>query len=183
MLAVRNRLIVDTFERRSASYLVVCGDHSALTHRPMDKSTAFLFSEGVACFVLSNEPGDGFQIDRINSVSAGGDPFCMKLKNAHAESQAKFEMDGQAVYEFAVRTALPRIPKLLGLPGIPADTYCVFHQASMSILRQMTAQAELDGDMVYYDGVREIGNTSGASVMFGLSDATQKGYVSQKIAA
>ena len=41
----------------------------------------------------------------------------------------------------------------------------------------MAAQADLDDELMYYDGIREIGNTSGASVMFGLEDAMEKGYV------
>ena len=179
ILAARNRLIVDSLEGRPANYLVVCGDQAALTHSAMDRTTAFLFSEGVACFVVSNKAQAGFRIDGINSVSADGDLFCMRLKNAHIESYAKFEMQGEAVYEFAIKTALPRISKVLGLTSIPADTYCIFHQASVSILRQMATQAELGSEMVYFDGIREIGNTSGASVMFGLADATTKGYVRQ----
>jgi len=177
ILAARNRLIVDSLQGRTANYLVVCGDQTGLTHRASDRATAFLFSEGVACFVLSNHARAGFRIDSINSVSAAGDPFCMKLKNAHVEPRAKFEIDGEAVYEFAIKTALPTISRLLGLKSIPADTYCIFHQASLSILRQMATQADLDSDMVYLDGVRQIGNTSGASVMFGLEDAIKKGYV------
>ena len=179
ILAARNRLIVDSLEGRPANYLVVCGDQAGLTHRATDRATAFLFSEGVACFVLSNQARAGFRIDRINAVSAAGDPFCMRLKNAHVESRAKFEIEGEAVYEFAVKTALPTISKVLGLERIPADTYCIFHQASLSILRQMATQADLADDMVYFDGIRQIGNTSGASVMFGLDDATKKGYFRQ----
>jgi 3-oxoacyl-[acyl-carrier-protein] synthase-3 len=179
ILAARNRLIVDRLEGRPANYLVVCGDQAALTHGAMDRTTAFIFSEGAACFVLSNEARAGFRIDRIGSVSAGGDPFCMRLKNAHVDPYAKFEMEGEAVYEFAIKTALPTISNVLGLVRIPADTYCIFHQANLSILRQMATQADLDSDMVYFDGIREVGNTSGASVMFGLADATKKGYVRQ----
>jgi len=177
ILAARNRLIVDRLEGRTTNYLVVCGDQTAVTHSATDRATAFLFSEGVACFVVGNEAQHGFRIDKIDSVSAGGDPFCMRLKNAHVESQAKFEIDGESVYEFAIKTALPTICKLLHWTAIPTDTYCIFHQASLSILRQMANQADLGSDMVYLDGIREVGNTSGASVMFGLGDATNKEYV------
>jgi 3-oxoacyl-[acyl-carrier-protein] synthase-3 len=177
LLAARNRLIVDSLEGRAANYLVVCGDQATVTHRETDRDTAFLFSEGMACCVLSNRAQTGFRIEKINSMAAGGDPFCMKLQNAHLAPQAKFEMSGEAVYEFVIKTALPKIPSLLGLTRFPTDTYCIFHQASFSILRQLASQADLASDLVYSDGIREIGNTSGASVMFGLHDAVRKGYV------
>lgn len=177
MLAASHRLIVDSLEGRTASYLIVCGDQAGLTHSAMDRSTAFLFSEGMACFVLSNHARAGYRIERINTVSAAGDPFCMKLRNAHSQPGAKFEMQGEAVYEFVIKAALPRLPRLLGLASIPKDAYCIFHQANLSMLRQMAAQADLHGDLVYDDGVREIGNTSGASLMFGLEDALRKGYI------
>jgi len=179
MLAAYHRLVVDRLKGRTSHYLVVCGDQAGLTHSDMDRSTAFLFSEGMACFVLSNEAHVGYRIDEINCVSAEGDPFVMSLRNAHIEPQAKFDMQGEAVYDFAIKKALPRLPGVLGLDAIPRDTYCIFHQASLSILKQMALQADLDRDLMYYDGVREIGNTSGASVMFGLEDAIQKGYTQQ----
>lgn len=177
MLAACHRLIVDRLKGRTSHYIIVCGDQAGLTHSVMDRSTAFLFSEGMACFVLSNDAHVGYRIDEINCVSAAGDPFIMTLRNAHVTPGAKFEMQGEAVYDFAVKTALPRLPRLLGLDAIPKNTYCIFHQASLSILRQMAVQADLDEELMYYDGVREIGNTSGASVMLGLEDAIQKGYV------
>ena len=177
LLAARNRLIVDSLEGNEANYLVVCGDRPGVTHHETQRDTAFLFSEGMACFVVSNRAQAGFRIEKINSMAAGGDPFCMKLKNAHLAPSAKFEMSGENVYEFAVKAALPRIPKLLGLKGFPSNTYCIFHQASLSILRQLANQADLPADLFYFDGIREIGNTSGASVMFGLDDAIKKGYV------
>ncbi|MBN2290965.1 MAG: hypothetical protein JXM70_00985 [Pirellulales bacterium] len=177
MLAAYHRLIVDRLQGKTAHYLIVCGDQAGLTHATNDRSTAFLFSEGMACFVLSNAPSDGYRIDGINCVSAAGDPFCMKLKNAYAELGVKFEMCGEAVYQFAIKEALPRLPTLLGLNAIPKDTYCIFHQASLSILRQLAAQSNIDDHLMYYDGIREIGNMSGASVMFGLEDAIKKGYV------
>ena len=177
MLAAYHRLIVDRLKGRTAHYLIVCGDQAGLTHSATDRSTAFLFSEGMACLVLSNEAQVGYRIDEINCVSAAGDPFIMSLRNAYVEPQARFEMQGEAVYDFVIQTALPKIPTLLGLDAIPTNTYCIFHQASLSLLRQIAVQADLHEELMYYDGVREIGNTSGASVMLGLEDAVQKRYV------
>ena len=177
MVAVRDRLIVDTLEGRSARYLVVCGDQPSVIHSAADRSTAFLFSAGMSVFVLSNEATSGYCIDKIRCVSAAGDPLSLALRNAFTTPGAKFEMHGEAVYEFAVRTALPMLPRLLDQDVIPKDAYCIMHQASLSILRQMAVQAEIDDTLMYYDGIREVGNTSGASVMFGLEDAIVKGYV------
>ena len=123
----------------------------------MDRATAFLFSEGMACFVVSNQENAGYRIDGINCTSVAGDPFVMSLRNAHVQPDAKFDMQGEAVYNFAVKQALPKLPTVLGLDAIPDDAYCIFHQASLSILRQLALQADLDEQRMYYDGVREIG--------------------------
>ena len=179
MLAASHRLIVDRLKGRTSHYLVVCGDQTEATHAESDRSTAFLFSDGMACFVMSNEAENGYRVDAIDSVSAGGDPYCMNLKNLHHDPDAKFEMNGTAVYEFVVKTALPQLHRMLGLDMISIDAYCIFHQASLSILRQLAAQAEISDDRMYYDGIREFGNTSGATVMFGLEDAIKKDYVWQ----
>jgi 3-oxoacyl-[acyl-carrier-protein] synthase-3 len=177
VIAAGNRLVVDRHEGKTGHYLIVCGDHPAMTHRADDKSTAYLFSDGVACFVLTTQARDGYRIDRMGSVSAPGDPMCMKLRSPYLDPAARFEMSGEAVYEFAIKTALPAILELLQVGSVPAGTYCVFHQASLSILRQLAFQAGLADEDVYFDGIQQIGNTSGASVMFGLEDALKKNYI------
>jgi len=179
--AACNRLSRDTLEGRTSYYLVASGDQSSRVGIPEDKSTALLFSEGAAAFVITNENyADCYKINDINSIALDGDIFCMKLPRYEQGSQefdGRFRMNGGGVLEFVVDKALPMIPQLLGFEKFPRDVYFLPHQGSFAILDKVQEDSGIPDENFYKDGIKTIGNLSSASYMFGLEDILKRGLV------
>lgn len=83
-------------------------------------------------------------------------------------------MEGSQVFEFGVE-AYDDFLDLVGLRDLPRDGYLVPHQPNLRMLEAMIARAGLDAARVYVDGIRTIGNTSGAATFLGLADALRRG--------
>lgn len=179
ILQARNQLVVDSLENRSSNYLVVVGDQTSRSLERGDRATAFLFSEGVSAVIMTNNPiTDGYELSRIATSGLEADGFAMRLPNPLATPTAtRFRMDGNAVYEFAVKKAIPRIPLLLGFENIPQNCYIIPHQGSRAVVNQVSLQLGVDADRVYTRGIEDIGNTNGASTLFGLADALSGGLI------
>lgn len=188
-----NQCLVDrTLENKDSNYLVIVGDQVS---RNLDGrwETAPLFSEGVAAIVVSNYEAvhSTYKIENIfiGTVKAETeDLLSMRIENPMVKSPQGgpiiFEMDGERTARFAVEKVIPLVsaPMRFGTSDgkLPDNCYIIPHQASGFILEHMIARNGLNPELVYTDGIREIGNVLGASVFFGLQDAERKGYIGDR---
>jgi 3-oxoacyl-[acyl-carrier-protein] synthase-3 len=180
--AAYSQLVVDALRGRTGHALVVVGDQSSRILDPTHKQTGTLFGEGVAAALLttSSALAAGYEIIGAETRSMLGPSLgALRLRNPHAQDDSalpKFEMDGRRIFAFGER-AVGHFLELLGLASWPQGTYLVPHQPNLRMLEAMIERAGLDPRLVYVDGIRTIGNTSGPATLLGLEDALRRRLV------
>jgi 3-oxoacyl-[acyl-carrier-protein] synthase III len=180
--AAYSQLVVDAMRGRIGHALVVVGDQSSRILDPTHKQTGTLFGEGVAAALLTTSPtlAAGYEIIGAETRSLlGASLGALRLRNPHARQDGalpKFEMDGRRIFAFG-ELAVGHFLGLLGLESWPHGTYLVPHQPNLRMLEAMIERAGLDPRLVYVDGIRTIGNTSGPATLLGLEDALRRRLV------
>ncbi len=181
LLQAYNQAKLDSLEAKETSYLVIAGDQISRVIDMNDRATAPLFSDAsLAILVTNKQTVNGYKIKQIGSTSLSGNTFSMRVRNPSAEGTDKpntFVMEGNDVYEFAVKYALPIIPRLVGFDTIPERCYFIPHQGSGAILEQIALQTGLPPNRIYSEGISRIGNTPSNSAFFGLKDALARSLV------
>ncbi|MCM1105468.1 MAG: ketoacyl-ACP synthase III [Blautia sp.] len=136
-----------------------------------DRSTCVLFGDGAGAAVLSAE---GDQLKAMTQGSDGAGGMALKCDNRPvnnlyrqlgAKTYSFTEMDGPAVYKFAVRTVPAAISRVLEQSGTPADDVKLFvlHQANRRIIEAVAKR--LGQPMEKFPmNMQECGNISAASV-------------------
>lgn len=136
-----------------------------------DRSTCVLFGDGAGAAVLSAE---GNQLKAITQGSNGFEGLVLKCDNRQVsnifrplgpQTYSFTEMDGQAVYKFAVRTVPGAIAKVLGDAGMTADEVKLFvlHQANKRIIEAVAKRLGQSMDK-FPTNMEKCGNISAASV-------------------
>ncbi|MBU0600832.1 MAG: ketoacyl-ACP synthase III [Gammaproteobacteria bacterium] len=145
-----------------------------------DRGTCVLFGDGAGAVVLeaSNEPGilssvlhaDGHYHD-ILSVPG-------QVCNGGVSGKPLLQMDGQAVFKFAVRVLGDTAVELMDAAGLPMSAldWLVPHQANIRILQSTARRLDLPMEKVVVT-VAEHGNTSAASVPLALDAAVRDGRI------
>jgi 3-oxoacyl-[acyl-carrier-protein] synthase III len=180
--AAYRHLVVDALRGRTGHALVVVGDQSSRILDPTHKQTGTLFGEGVAAALLTTSPDlrAGYAIvDAATRSLLGAWIGALRLRNPHAQAAGevpKFEMDGRRIFDFGAG-AVRHFLDLLELERWPEGTYLVPHQPNLQMLKAMIDRAGLDPRLVYVDGIRTIGNTSGPATLLGLEDALRRSLV------
>ncbi|HYN29457.1 MAG TPA: beta-ketoacyl-ACP synthase III [Dermatophilaceae bacterium] len=135
-----------------------------------DRGTAFIFADGAGAAVVgpSDTPGigptvwgsDGEQWSVISQRESWIDVHRDNLGWPH------IEMQGQAVFRWAVWGMAPVAQKALDAAGITADQLDAFipHQANMRIIDALIKQLKLPDHVAVARDVANMGNTSAASV-------------------
>lgn len=144
-----------------------------LDRPPRTKETAILFGDGAGACVVSPGPGAVELTDiRIGSDGALGDDLSL-------EPGAPLVMNGRTVILQASRKLPAAVQDVLGRAGIrPADIdLFVFHQANLVVLRQVAKTLGVDGSRLFVN-VDRYGNTSAASLLIALAEASEQGLVS-----
>ncbi|MCM1282924.1 MAG: ketoacyl-ACP synthase III [Muribaculaceae bacterium] len=136
-----------------------------------DRSTCVLFGDGAGAAVLSAE---GDQLKAMTQGSDGAGGMALKCDNRPvnnlyhqlgAKTYSFTEMDGPAVYKFAVRTVPAAISRVLEESGTPVDDVKLFvlHQANRRIIEAVAKR--LGQPMEKFPmNMQECGNISAASV-------------------
>jgi 3-oxoacyl-[acyl-carrier-protein] synthase-3 len=145
-----------------------------------DRGTCVLFGDGAGAVVVeaADEPGilasalhaDGSYAKILavpGSVCGGkvvGTPF--------------LQMDGQAVFKFAVKVLADVAEEVLGEAGLPADEvdWLIPHQANVRILQATAKKLALPMDKVIVT-VASHGNTSAASIPLALDAGVRDGRI------
>ncbi len=141
--------------------LLFTADPYSKTINPDDKNTAMLFGDAATVSVLRDDAAadDGFSLDQFTFSTRGAD--CKALHNFDGVLQ----MDGRAVFNFAISKVPAQVDVLLTNSGIQkseVDSF-LFHQGSKFILTHLTQRMGLNIDQVPID-IEGYGNTVSSSI-------------------
>ncbi|HYN40349.1 MAG TPA: ketoacyl-ACP synthase III [Thermoanaerobaculia bacterium] len=143
-----------------------------LLRAPLAKETAILFGDGAAACIVSQGDGPISVVD----VRLGSDgTFANALSLGSA---GPLEMDGRTVILQASRKLPAAIRSVLEPRGLsPADVdLFVLHQANLNLLRGVARSLGI-GEEKLFVNVDRVGNTSAASVLVALSEASDNGLL------
>lgn len=136
-----------------------------------DRNTCVLFADGAGC-ALVEEGYNSF--NSILGVEKTGSDKLFIDKNFH------INMDGRAVYNFAVRSIVDTIRALAKQNCISIDDidYIVSHQANIRILQAAAKRLKIDINK-FYSNVDRVANTSAASIPIALDELNKSGKIKE----
>jgi 3-oxoacyl-[acyl-carrier-protein] synthase-3 len=145
-----------------------------------DRGTCVLFGDGAGAVVLeaSDEPGI-----LSSALHADGRYHDILSVPGHVSGGAVYgrpllQMDGQAVFKFAVRVLGDTAVELMDAAGLPMSAldWLVPHQANIRILQTTARRLDLPMEKIVIT-VASHGNTSAASVPLALDTAVRDGRI------
>lgn len=151
-----------------------------------DRSTCVLFGDGAGAAVVSAE---GNQLLGMVQGSDGASGMALKCDNRPVnnlyhqmgtQTYSYTEMDGRAVYKFAVRTVPNAIGEVLEQAKVPVEDikYFLLHQANLRIIESVAKR--LGQPMEKFPTILEdCGNISAASVPILLDKVRKDGMINQ----
>ncbi|MFC3928632.1 beta-ketoacyl-ACP synthase III [Streptococcus caprae] len=172
---------------RSGAYkrgLVIGAEVFSKTLDWSDRSTAVLFGDGAGGVLLEASAEQHFLAESLNTdgsrqvltsgKAAFGSPF---TQYAEPEENA-LQMDGRAVFDFAIKTVSQNILQLLNDSGIDESEieYFFLHQANIRILDKMARKMKIAREKFPANMMR-YGNTSAASIPILLSECVEDGTI------
>lgn len=137
-----------------------------------DRSTCILFGDGAGAAVLKKVEGEGGILASVTgSDGTQGDVLTCKgrgIQNPFYKSRRKkdyIQMEGQAVFRFAVTTVPKYIRQILKKTGLEAQDikFFILHQANRRILELIAKRLKVDMDKIPMN-LDHYGNTSSASI-------------------
>ena len=137
-----------------------------------DRSTCILFGDGAGAAVLKKVEGEGGILASVTgSDGTQGDVLTCKgrgIQNPFYKSRRKkdyIQMEGQAVFRFAVTTVPKYIKQILKKTGLEAEDikFFILHQANRRILELIAKRLRVDMDKIPMN-LDHYGNTSSASI-------------------
>ena len=142
-----------------------------------DRGTCILFGDGAGAALLKAEEGD---LQPMITHSAGEKGEALTCKNNAANSNIKKEdtymqMDGQAVFKFAVRSVPSCIEELLEKAKMKKEeiTHFILHQANLRIVEAVAKRLKQPMEK-FPVNLTEYGNTSSASIPILLDELNKK---------
>ncbi len=139
-----------------------------------DRSTCILFGDGAGAVVVSAEEGIPF-LPVAHADGAGGE--VLTLGNRQAKSDF-LEMNGQAVFKFAVRKVPEVIGEALEKNGISKEgiSKYILHQANSRILEAVAGRLREPLEK-FPMNLQHYGNTSSASIPILLDELNRSGQL------
>ena len=156
-----------------------------------DRASCVLFGDGAGAAVIEKKPetGDGPQkrgllrttlsADGSGSehiVFRGGGSRERGKNSQNPEKSVYIEINGQAVYNFAVKAVTDTVLKLLSLEGIGMDEIdrIIPHQANARIIQAAAKRLKISEEKFFLN-IEEYANTSAASIPIALDELNRKG--------
>lgn len=144
-----------------------------------DRRTCVLFGDGAGAVVLKQSDIPGIRSTHLHAAGAQGDILQVRASPANPHEDAVFvEMDGQAVFRFAVRVLDGVCRETLdanNITGADID-WLIPHQANIRIITATAKKLGLPPERVVTT-LEKQGNTSAASVPLALDTAVRDGRV------
>lgn len=151
-----------------------------------DRNTCVLFGDGAGAVVVGAQEGEertGVLDTYIRSEgagarllerTAGGSRFPFQ-SGVTPQRDAYLKMEGQQVYNFAVRVIVETIQKLLERNKLSIDqiAYIVPHQANIRIIEAAAKRAKIP-IAKFYVNIQEFANTSAATIPIALAELQGK---------
>lgn len=175
--------LADSFIRTgSAEHVLVIGVEklSEMTNLA-DRSTAFLFSDGAGAAVIgpSDEPGIGpvvwgSRTDQVTTIEIED----WRTASARPETlHPLIQMQGQAVFKWAMTEVARHATEALEAAGITADDLDVFipHQANDRITDVICRHLKLPESVTVCHDITDMGNTSAASIPIAIDRMLERG--------
>jgi 3-oxoacyl-[acyl-carrier-protein] synthase-3 len=172
--------------------LVIGADTNSRVVDPEDVKTWPLFGDGAGAVVLeATNPAPAGREQGLLAFSLGSDgrgagllacPMSGSRKPVSAEGLACREqfmqMDGRAVFKWAIRVAEESIVATVSRAGIPLDHVDLFilHQANARIIEGIRTALDLPAEKVFMN-LDRYGNTSSGSIPLALDEAWRTGRV------
>ncbi|MFV0444915.1 MAG: 3-oxoacyl-ACP synthase III family protein [Planctomycetaceae bacterium] len=169
--------------------LVIGGDTNSRIVNPTDQRTYPLFGDGAGAVLLAKgEPHQGLMCYQMGSDGSGAPlldrpsggtktPLTASALEAH---QHLLQMDGRAVFKWAVRLVTDTIELMLEKTGMSVHDVSLYllHQANVRIISAAMQQLGIPDSKVF-NNVHKYGNTSGGSIPLVLDEAYQAGKVAK----
>lgn len=149
-----------------------------------DRTTAVLFGDGAGGVLLEASQDQHFLAESLHTDGARGQhltsgqtglssPFSLSQEVTHT-----IQMDGRAIFDFAIRDVSKNISGILEQSGLTNDDldYLLLHQANRRILDKMARKIDFPREK-FLENMEHYGNTSAASIPILLSEAVQNGQI------
>jgi 3-oxoacyl-[acyl-carrier-protein] synthase-3 len=172
--------------------LVIGADTNSRVVDPEDVKTWPLFGDGAGAVVLeATDPAPAGREQGLLAFSLGSDgrgagllacPMSGSRKPVSAEGLAHREqfmqMDGRAVFKWAIRVAEESVLATVSRAGIPLEhvDLVVLHQANARIIDGIRTALDLPADKVFMN-LDRYGNTSSGSIPLALDEAWRAGRI------
>ena len=147
-----------------------------------DRGTCILFGDGAGAAVLRVEPGSGYSPAAHSDGKKGMALKCKSFLDGAKENQQlhpeeyKMQMDGQAVFKFAVRQVPAVIKEVLEKNKLSLKDidWIILHQANRRIVEAVSRHLDLPLEK-FPMNMQEYGNTSSASIPILLDEMNRGG--------
>lgn len=174
-LATADKLIASGAYRKG---LVIGAEVLSKTLDWSDRTTAVLFGDGAGGVLLEEAAEEHFLGESLNTDGSKGglDSGASAVISPYAEEvdlpNPYMQMDGKAIFDFAVKTVSKSIKGLVEEKGEP--DYFLLHQANIRILDIMAKKIDVDREK-FLANMMHYGNTSAASIPILLSENVANG--------
>jgi 3-oxoacyl-[acyl-carrier-protein] synthase-3 len=160
-----------------------------------DRSSCVLFGDGAGAVLIektgnpSQGPGKRGLLRTILGADGSGSGYLVMRRGGsrnpfregeQIEIPTVIEMNGQAVYNFAVKAVTGTIERLLEEEGIPVDLVDLIipHQANARIVQAAARRLKIPEEKFFLN-IEEYANTSAASIPMALDELNRKGTLKQ----
>ena len=145
-----------------------------------DRGTCVLFGDGAGAVVLEASDEPGLLASVLHADGSYNDILSVpgQVANGQVIGSPFLQMDGKAVFKFAVKSLSEAALEVLGQAGMtPQDVrWFIPHQANIRILQATAKKLDMSEDRVVAT-VAQHGNTSAASVPLALDVAVRDGRI------
>ena len=146
--------------------LVLVGDTLTRHVERSDRALWPLFGDAGTATALEQSSDAPPMTFELGTDGSGWDHLLIENRNPETSlDSSKLQMDGPAVFSFALREVPPMVNRLIGDAGTDLDSvdHVVLHQANQFILRTLQKRLKIPDNKFVVD-LAKWGNTSGATI-------------------
>jgi 3-oxoacyl-[acyl-carrier-protein] synthase-3 len=171
--------------------LLICAETLSKVTNWEDRSTCVLFGDGAGAVLLEKTEDSGRRgvlRSILGADGSGSEALIVRRGGGRApfrkgetvELPIAIEMDGRAVYNFAVKMVTAVIEQLLGREAIAMDAvkYIIPHQANARIVQAAGKRLHVPAEKLFLN-IEEYANTSSASIPIALDELNRAGKLTR----